>query len=228
MTNTKKAGCIFLAFLIAGIAGAFAAEDSAVAIIEKTDSDNRERAISVCPGGPATAIAPCPRFNRPFHNPAFGRHHRMARISGNFCGDPFMRCGYYYHGRRPRGDCRIVSANWNMPAPPPRFVPNCEITETKDAYVIMMEVPGIPKDSIKIDLKGNILTVCGQKEKIKSDKSDNYRTCERAYGAFRRSFSLPRGTNPDAIKAKCKDGVLTLTIAKSNEDASEGKSIKVE
>lgn len=228
MTNTKKAGCIFFALLIAGTVGAFAAGDSAGAIVEKANPGNRECAISVCPGGSAMLIAPCPRFNRPFHNPAFGRHHRMARMSGDFCGDPFARCGYYYHGRRPRGDCRIVSANWNMPEPPPQFVPDCEIRETKDAYVVMMEVPGIPKDSIKIDLKGNILTICGQKEKIKSEESDNFRTCERAYGAFKRSFSLPRGTNPDAIKAKCKDGVLTVTIAKSNENAPEGKSIKVE
>ena len=95
--------------------------------------------------------------------------------------------------------------------------PNSDITESDDDVIVTMELPGVVKDEVKISLQDNVLYVRGEKKQEKEDKNQNYHRIERSYGSFCRSFQLPTTVRADRIKAKYKDGVLSITLPKTEE-----------
>ena len=95
--------------------------------------------------------------------------------------------------------------------------PTTDISETDDSYEVRAELPGVPKDDIHISVKDNILSIKGEKRQENEDESKNYKRIERRYGTFERNFTLPPKVDPDTIKAKFNDGVLTLSIPKPEE-----------
>jgi HSP20 family protein len=97
------------------------------------------------------------------------------------------------------------------------FVPAVDVRETPDAYTFEVEVPGVLEENVDIALTGNRLTISGQRTEEKRDEKDRYLSHEFSYGSFSRSFSLPRGTDPDNVRAEMKDGVLTITVPKRPE-----------
>ena len=106
------------------------------------------------------------------------------------------------------------------------LMPLMNIEETKDAYRISIEVPGMEKDDIDIEVKDNVLTVSGEKkEEVKSEDSTFYRR-ERRFGKFSRSISLPNDINVDGIDAEYKNGVLTLTLPKTEEAKPKKITVK--
>ena len=111
---------------------------------------------------------------------------------------------------------------------PRRFTPDCDLKELADSYEITMEVPGLSGQDLQISFAKNVLTVSGEKKEVKDAETENYRSSERSYGAFQRSFILPDGTNPDEIKAKCQDGILTIVVPKTEKPEEEVKTIPIE
>ena len=109
---------------------------------------------------------------------------------------------------------------------PLRFLPDFEIKETNDAYLFKADVPGVKPADLDIAVWGNRLRVSGKREEEKEDKTDSYYACERSYGSFSRSFTLPEGADTNAVKADLSDGVLTLSIARKAGD--HPKKIAVE
>jgi len=92
--------------------------------------------------------------------------------------------------------------------------PVVDLSESKDDYLLAVEIPGMKKDDISISFKENILTVSGEKTvELKEDDTKVYRS-ERSYGKFERSFKLPEEVKPEAIKAEYKDGILKVHIPK--------------
>jgi len=73
------------------------------------------------------------------------------------------------------------------------------------------------KDDIKVTVRDNILTLSGEKKQEKEEKSANYHRIERSYGSFCRSFELPTAVQFDKVKASYKDGILKITLPKSEE-----------
>ncbi|AEA34049.1 Hsp20/alpha crystallin family protein [Hippea maritima] len=106
------------------------------------------------------------------------------------------------------------------------WMPAVDIYETKDSINIEVEAPGMKEDDIKINLENNTLTIYGERKFEKKEEGKNYYRMERSYGSFSRSFLLPDNVNVDAIKAKYKDGVLTITLPKKPE--SKPKEIPIE
>ena len=113
------------------------------------------------------------------------------------------------------------------------FRPAVDILEEKEDFVLRAELPGVPKENIKIEVKENRLTLSGTKESIAGNRGgavDNrageYRYVESAYGTFSRSFELPRNVSGDSIRAEYANGVLTLRIAKAKETLSRTIEIK--
>ena len=106
------------------------------------------------------------------------------------------------------------------------WVPNVDIHEEKNAYVLSVEIPGIDPKEIQISAEGNTLTIKGEKkyEKVADEKS--FKRIESSYGRFFRQFTLPERVNMNAIVAKAKNGVLNLSIPKLPEHVE--KSIKIE
>jgi len=92
--------------------------------------------------------------------------------------------------------------------------PTVDVIEADDSYVISADLPGVDKKDIQVDLKNDILTITGERstEDTVEEKSRHRR--ERAYGKFRRSFTLPADVDPEKITADYKDGVLTVRVAK--------------
>lgn len=106
------------------------------------------------------------------------------------------------------------------------WAPNTDMVETDNEYIMTVDLPGIPKDDVNISFKDNRLTISGERKKEEKEEKENFMRRERYYGNFVRSFTLPSSVKEDDIKAKYKDGVLTVNIKKTEE--SKSKTIEVE
>ena len=101
-----------------------------------------------------------------------------------------------------------------------------DIIENKDNIVIKGDMPGFDSKDIHIEYQDGVLTISGERKKEKEEKNSDYKLIERRYGKFSRSISMPAYTDISNIKAKVKNGSLTLTIPKKEE--AKPKAIKVE
>ncbi len=105
------------------------------------------------------------------------------------------------------------------------WLPPVDIYETEEAFVATADLPGLSKDDIEVALEDNVLTVSGERSYKKNGDDGNFRRVERAYGSFRRSFTLPTGVDAAKVDASFKDGVLTLTMPKS--ETAKARKISV-
>ena len=101
-----------------------------------------------------------------------------------------------------------------------------EVKETKDAIVLLADVPGIKSEDIDVSYKGNVLTVTGKREQEKTTEDEAFHMVERSYGSFTRSFTLPEGVDAKRLDAELKDGVLTVTLPKVPEAKPQKVTIK--
>jgi len=106
--------------------------------------------------------------------------------------------------------------------------PSLDVSETKDNIVVKAEVPGMDGKDIDISLSGGVLTLKGEKKQEKEEKDENYYFAERSYGAFFRSVQLPHEVQTDKVQASYKNGVLTITLPKSEEAKAKEVKIKVQ
>jgi HSP20 family protein len=97
------------------------------------------------------------------------------------------------------------------------FIPDFEIKETKDGYLFRADVPGVKQNDLDVSVSGNRLTISGKRESEHEEKTDTYYACERSYGSFSRSFTLPEGADTNAVSADLRDGVLNVSIHKKAE-----------
>lgn len=96
--------------------------------------------------------------------------------------------------------------------------PEAEVVETENDIRVMMDAPGMTTDDIEISLENNVLTVSGERRSGWSEleeRSATWHLSERRYGKFSRSFVLPRDVEQDRIEAVFENGVLSITIPKS-------------
>ncbi len=104
--------------------------------------------------------------------------------------------------------------------------PAVDVTETEDAYQIAAEVPGVKSDDLTVELHEGVLTLRGEKKSEREETKEKARLLERTYGAFSRSFALPKDADPDRIDASFEEGVLTVRIAKQPEAKPRTVAIK--
>ena len=97
------------------------------------------------------------------------------------------------------------------------WMPAVSVSETNGELVLTAELPGLDEDDISIELENNVLTVSGEKRSEREEKKEKSRWVERSYGRFTRSFTLPADADPGRIEASFKEGVLTVSIAKTEE-----------
>ena len=97
------------------------------------------------------------------------------------------------------------------------WAPKVDIYDTKDAFIIKADLPGIDKNDIKVDVDGRLLTLRGERKIDTEEKDKSYYRHEMYYGAFERTFTLPEVVDPNLIKAEYKDGVLHLEVPKPEE-----------
>ncbi len=94
------------------------------------------------------------------------------------------------------------------------LMPQVDIGESPKDYTITVEVPGVQEKDIDLTLIDGTLTIRGEKRDEHEEKDKHYHRIERSYGSFQRILSLPTDADEHSVKAKFKDGVLTITIAK--------------
>ena len=107
------------------------------------------------------------------------------------------------------------------------FSPKIDISENEKSVSINAEVPGVPKENLKITLQDNIITIEGEKKKVSEEKSENYYREERNYGKFKRSFTLPVEVDSDNVEANFKDGVLSINLNKLEQKEEKEKVIEL-
>lgn len=94
--------------------------------------------------------------------------------------------------------------------------PMADLTETEDAFVLEMELPGFSRSDVDITVEDGILTASG--ERSVGDAEDvNYHLRERGSRRFRRSFMLPGSVNQDEVTATLRSGILTVQLPKAPE-----------
>ncbi|PKD43016.1 Hsp20/alpha crystallin family protein [Rhodohalobacter barkolensis] len=106
------------------------------------------------------------------------------------------------------------------------FAPKIDISETEKKYVIDVTLPGMKKDDIQIDLEKGRLTISGERKFEKEEEGKTYHRVESHYGTFTRSFQLPDDVKDDSINASYNDGILNITIDKSEEKMKRQIKIK--
>lgn len=95
------------------------------------------------------------------------------------------------------------------------LVPRVDISEDNANFYITAELPGIPKEQIKVNISDDgVLTISGEKKQEEKQEGKNFYRIERRYGMFTRSFTLPENVKRDAINARYENGVLHLTLPK--------------
>ena len=102
--------------------------------------------------------------------------------------------------------------------------PLVNLTETQDAYIIRAEIPGVSPDKLDIQTMGRNLTISGERQ-IEVDPNAKYHRREREGGRFSRAIALPGDIDRDKVNASLKNGVLELTIPKSQ--AAKPRKIEI-
>jgi HSP20 family protein len=103
-----------------------------------------------------------------------------------------------------------AAGNW-----PATIAPPVDVEETKDAFVVRADLPGVDQKDVKVSLLGDVLTIRGERKQDVQDR--NLHRVERRYGSFERSFSLGVPVRADQVKASYRDGVLEIHVPKAEE-----------
>lgn len=96
-----------------------------------------------------------------------------------------------------------------------QFQPAVNIVEADNQFLISADLPGMKLDDIHLDLNDGILSLSGERHEEKETKEKNVRRFEKRYGKFVRSFRLPENVVADKIEARYEQGVLEVTIPKT-------------
>lgn len=97
------------------------------------------------------------------------------------------------------------------------WMPAVDISETPQAYLVKAELPEIGRDDVKLNVRDHVLTLSGERHLEKETGDTKHHRIERLYGSFSRSFTLPDDASEEAVDAQFKEGVLTITIPKSQQ-----------
>ncbi len=98
--------------------------------------------------------------------------------------------------------------------PATAWAPVLDLTEAEKEYILRVEVPGIPKENLDINLTGEMLTITGWREAVQEGKGETYLWKEREAGKFVRTIRLPAPVMENKVEANFQDGVLTIHLPK--------------
>jgi len=95
--------------------------------------------------------------------------------------------------------------------------PAVNIAENKNHFEVTVAAPGLKKSDFNLDIEGNMLTISCEKEERKEEKDERYTRKEYSYSSFSRSFTLPEEVIKEKIEAAYVDGVLHITLPKTEQ-----------
>jgi HSP20 family protein len=103
--------------------------------------------------------------------------------------------------------------------------PSVDLYQTDDDIVVRASLPGMKAEDVQISITGEMLTIKGEFKEKQDKKEKSYHLRERHYGTFERTLTLPGLVQADKAQAEFEDGILTITLPKS--EAIKPKSITV-
>lgn len=151
---------------------------------------------------------------------------RMSRaLQPLFRGDPFTLLQQEMNDLLSR-----FQTDWNGEPAAAVTIPPIDLSESDDAIEVRLDVPGFKPEEIDIEVAGNTLRVSGEhkaeKKEDKEEKGWTYHRLERRTGAFARVVALPVAVQEDKAAAECKDGVLTITLPKTEAAKTRKVTVK--
>ncbi len=110
--------------------------------------------------------------------------------------------------------------------------PAIEVKQNDENYKVKVQLPGIKKDNIHIELDNDFMTITAETHEEKEEKkektqNERYHTSEFRYGKYVRTISFDQPVKIDDAKAKYKDGILTITVPKQQIETNTKKVIKI-
>lgn len=102
-------------------------------------------------------------------------------------------------------------------SPQTGWVPALDVHEDADNFIIRAELPGLKREDIEVSLQDGALIISGERKSEKVEEGVEIHRQERFYGKFQRALTLPTPVAVDKVKAQYKDGVLTITLPKTEE-----------
>ncbi len=103
------------------------------------------------------------------------------------------------------------------------WMPAVNEKEDEKAYYLEIDLPGVKKEDINIEVQDNILTISGERKFKKEEEDKGYKKVESFFGKFERRFTLPSDADVEKIEAKSEDGVLHVIIPKVEQKANTKK-----
>ena len=146
---------------------------------------------------------------------------RLWTTSQELTSDPFRAMR-----REMENALRAVDQNWPS-ADIGAGAPAINVAETKDAYEVTAELPGVDQKDINVSLEDNQLVISGEKNAESRKEEKDWHVEERSYGSFYRSISLPFEPEDGAVDAHFDKGVLHLTIKKPAKAIKATKTIGI-
>lgn len=107
------------------------------------------------------------------------------------------------------------------------FNPVVDVLQQDDRYEIGVELPGVIREDVNVEVTDDMLVISGSKERKQSRGEGQHRQSERVYGSFQRSFRLPEDADADNIRARFDDGVLTVEVPR-DESKRQSQSRRIE
>lgn len=120
---------------------------------------------------------------------------------------------------------RFFEPRWDEFVAVGEWAPKLDFSETKDAYLVKMEAPGVEQKDLSVTIENQMLMIKGEKHREKEEKEEKYHRVERSWGAFTRTLALPTGVETEKVAASFKDGVLTVKMPKT--PGAKGTTIPV-
>lgn len=122
-----------------------------------------------------------------------------------------------------------LDRNWAFPVGLGAYIPRLDTTEQGGEIKITAEVPGIDENNLDVTVNDDSVTIKGdKKDEMTGSRNDkSFHAIERSYGSFERTVSLPCKVQGDKAQAVLKNGILTITVPKSQEPESQGKKLTI-
>jgi HSP20 family protein len=124
-------------------------------------------------------------------------------------------------------------ANWSDPAnrstgrEPRAFWPELEVQHRADKLAVRIDLPGIQKDDIAVEVRGSELSISGQRRSQAEHREGHYYRAERSYGSFCRKLRLPEGAKPETASASFENGVLEIEMEAPGGEQGQSRRIEV-
>lgn len=122
-----------------------------------------------------------------------------------------------------------LNRSWAFPVGLGAYIPRLDTSEQGNEIKITAEVPGIDENNLDVTVNDDSVTIKGdKKDEISQSKDDkSFHAIERSYGSFERTISLPSKVQNEKAVAVLKNGVLTITVPKSQEPTNEGRKLTI-